>query len=183
MQMGQAEGAVSIYEKILLDDPNNNDALFGMATTYHRMGQFDEARDTYIKILTKDPNNWDALNNLMVLAGEEAPIDALKELTALELLNPEFGPIPAQIGLIYLRLNKTDEAIKNLTRAIILSPSNLAYRYNLAVILDHAGHKKQAARLYKLLLKANNMGYKLPESPQRISERLAFIASSPIMVR
>ena len=180
MKLGQMEGAAELYEKVLEKDSENKEALFGLAATYHRMGQFDEAREVYVQLLTDDPNNWSAMNNLMLLAGEESPEDALKELKELELINPEFSPIPAQIAVIYIRLNKAEEAIKYLTRAIILSPDNLAYRYNLAVILDHSGFKAPAARLYNQLLQAAKEGKELPESVHRIRERLDFINSSPL---
>lgn len=183
LRAGQVEGAAALYQQVIGMEPEHEQALFGLATTYHRSGQFEAARENYITLLSKDPNNWPALNNLMVLAGEEAPEDALKELKKLEMINPEFSPIAAQIGIIYLRLNNPEEAVKYLTRAIILSPDNLAYRYNLAVVLDNGGYKQQAARLYQQLLEAHGRGESLPESVQRIRERLAFITSSPIMVR
>lgn len=174
---GQITGAISLYKRVLEQEPENTQALFGLATSYHRGGQLEEAREVYIQLLSHDPNNWPAMNNFLVLAGEEAPEDALRELKKLEQINPEFSPIAAQIGMIYVQQGELEDGIKYLTRAVILSPDNLSYRYNLAVVLDHVGYKKQAARLYRQLLEANTKGQELPESRQTIQERLAYISS------
>ncbi|NDF12844.1 MAG: tetratricopeptide repeat protein [Proteobacteria bacterium] len=178
LRSGQTEGAIAIYKNALASDPENKDALFGLATAYHRAGQLDQARDTYIQLINKDPNNWPAMNNFLVLAGEEAPEDALRQLKQLESINPEFGPLSAQIGMIYVQQGKIEDGIKYLSRAITLSPDNLAYRYNLAVVLDHGGYKQQAARLYAQILDFNGeKGQALPESREKIRDRLAFITS------
>lgn len=177
LMVGQFEGAIATYREIVNRQPDHKEALFGLGTALYRNGQQDEARDAYLEILKLDPNHWPALNNLMVHAGEDTPQDALRELQRLEMINPEFSPIAAQIGIIYLRLNQLDNAIKYLTRAALISPENMAYRYNLAVVLDHGGYKRQAARMYKLLLDANEKGYELPESRAKIADRLTFIST------
>jgi tetratricopeptide (TPR) repeat protein len=178
LMSGQVEGAVAIYKQIVEADPGNKQGLFGLATSYHRGGQLSEARSTYIDLLKLYPDYWPAMNNFLVLASEEAPEDALKELRQLEQINPEFSPIAAQIGMVYLQLGRLPDAVKYLSRAVILAPDNLGYRYNLAIVLDHAGYKAQAIRLYQQLLAAKDEGKELPESSQRIRERLAFILSN-----
>ncbi len=178
---GQIEGAIALYRRVLDVEPNNKQALFGLATAYHRNGQSAEAREAYIKLLSLDANNWSAMNNFLVLTGEEAPESALKELQRLEQLNPEFSPIPAQIGMVYIKLGRLDDAVKYLGRAVQLTPDNLAYRYNLAVLLDHLGYRQQAARLYRQLLQAGLAGKELPESSRNIQDRLSFIASDQVI--
>lgn len=178
LMTGQLESAIDIYKNALVRDEKNTQARFGLATSFHRAGRLDDARAEYIKLLKQDKTNWPAMNNFMLLSGEEAPEDALKTLAELEQMNPEFSPIPAQIGMIYLQQNKSEEAIKYFTRAVILSPENLNYRYNLAIIMDHAGYKTQASRLYQQLLNAGEQGMELPEPKEKIRERMTYIMSS-----
>ncbi len=175
LMSGQIEGAVALYKQVVEADPQNKQGLFGLATSYHRSGQLSDARATYIDLLKIYPDYWPAMNNFLVLAGEEAPENALKELRELEQINPEFSPIAAQIGMVYVQLGRMQDAVKYLSRAVILAPDNLGYRYNLAVILDHAGYKSQAVRLYQQLLAEEEQGKDLPESRERIMERMAFI--------
>lgn len=175
LMSGQVEGAIALYKQVVEADPQNKQGLFGLATSYHRSGQLSDARATYIDLLKIHPDYWPAMNNFLVLAGEEAPENALKELRELEQINPEFSPIAAQIGMVYLQMGRMQDAVKYLSRAVILSPDNLGYRYNLAVVLDHAGYKSQAVRLYQQLLGEHEQGKDLPESRERIMERMAFI--------
>lgn len=178
MESGQLEAAAMLYKRVIYTQPENKDALFGLASVYQRTGQIPQARATYSKLLALDPANWPAMNNFLVLAAEESPDHAIEEFTRLMRTNPEFAPIPAQIGMIYYRQKKYDEAAANLIRAIQLDPANLSYRYNLAVIYDKLGRTKQAARLYQQLIEAADEGRQLPENVNKIQERLNYIRSS-----
>ncbi len=174
---GQTEGASALYKQVLEHDPQNKQALFGLAASYHKRGQLDQARDTYLQVLKLDEKYEPAINNMLMLAREEGPDEALQQLFKLEQSNPEFSPIPAQIGMLYFERNDLEQAAKYLTRAIILAPENLNYRYNLAVVLDKMGRTDQAARLYTQLIKAGAEGKELPESTDKIQERLTYIRS------
>lgn len=178
MAAGQLEVAASMYKQALYVDAENKDALFGLAVAYQRSGQLPQARSTYSKLLSIDPENWPAMNNFLVLAAQEAPDHAIEQFKRLQKVNPEFAPIPAQIGMIYFQQKKYDDAANNLQRAIQLDPSNLSYRYNLAVAYDKLGRSKQAGRLYQQLLEEGNKGKELPESADKIMERLNYIRSN-----
>lgn len=175
---GRSEDAIKIYEDVLTNDPNNNDALFGLASTYHRVGRLDLARNLYGKLLARNPNHRDGLNNFLVLLAEEAPEEALAQMQRLEEKNPGFSPIPAQMAVIYKKLGKTSQAIDKMYHALALSPENVTYRYNLAVMLDGAGERDKAAALYEQVLSAGEKGEVIPGDPQKIQQRLTFIRSN-----
>src|SRR5207237_715870 len=80
------------------------------------------------------PNNRDGWNNFLVLLADEAPQDAVPQLEKLEAGNPDFSPIPAQLAVIYQKMGDQDKASEQMMRAIRLSPENLTYRYNLAIM-------------------------------------------------
>jgi Tfp pilus assembly protein PilF len=175
---GQLAASSTIYKEILEKDPNNKDALFGLATAYHKNSQFDQARDIYTKILEKDHNNKEVLNNFLVLVSEEAPEDALIELQKLERINSDFSPIPAQIAMIYLKMNNPQKAERYLRRAVILSPDNITYKYNLAITSDRLENHRQAIRLYRQIVEAVQNGAVIPGSIENIQERLTFLEES-----
>jgi tetratricopeptide (TPR) repeat protein len=178
LMAGQTEAAIGIYKQVLVQSSKNQTALFGMATAYHRNGQFDQARQIYTELLQLDPNNIEALNNFLVLAAEESPEDALVELKKLERLNSGFSPVAAQIGMIYFRSNDLNNAARYLNRAVTLSPENVTYRYNLAVIYDKLGRYSQASALYQQVVKSAEEGRAvLPVSVLSLRERMAFIAT------
>lgn len=175
---GNPEEAISLYASVLDIDPNSVPALFGLATTYHRVGLLDEARPVYGKLLKLDPKNKDAINNFLVLVGEEAPARALEHMRYLERQNPEFSPIPAQMALLYSKLGDMPEAIRSMQRAVNISPENLVYKYNLAILCDKAQKPVEAAILYRQLLEARYRGEKIPADADQIQQRLTFLLSN-----
>lgn len=174
---GQVSAAISIYKEVLDKDPDNKNALFGLATAYHKNAQYSQAREIYTKVLKKDPNNKEVLNNFLVLVAEESPDNALIELKKLERINSDFSPIPAQIGMIYLKMERPDQAERYFRRAVILSPDNVVYKYNLAITSDRLGKDDQAKRLYKEILDAAKQGAVIPGSASAISDRLEYLES------
>ena len=175
---GQSEAAMETYKTILDNAPNNTQALFGLATLYHRARQFDKARPLYSKLLSVDPNHRDGFNNFLVLLADEAPREALVELEKLEEKNPGLSTIPAQIAVIYSKIGNEDKAIDKMFRAVSLAPENLTYRYNLAIMLDKQKNYDEAAKLYRQLIEATQRGEKIPGNIDNIQQRLTFISSN-----
>lgn len=175
---GDTDGAVRIYEEVLSIDPEEKTALFGLATTYHRLGLLDQARPVYGRLLKIDPYNVEALNNFFALVGAESPLAAIEQLELLAMDNPDFAPIQAQIALLFQKLEDYPKAIEYMVRAASISPENLAYKYNLAVLYDKQGDSARAATLYRHLLRLYDDGLDLPASPKAIQERLTFLASN-----
>jgi Flp pilus assembly protein TadD len=175
---GQSESAIDTYKVILNNSPDNAQALFGLATMYHRARQFDKARPLYAKLLTVDPQHRDGFNNFLVLLADEAPHEALVELEKLEEKNPGFSTIPAQLAIIYQKTGEPDKAIDKMFRAVSLAPENLTYRYNLAIMLDKQKNYDEAAKLYRQLVEASARGEKSSVNIEKIQQRLTFISSN-----
>lgn len=173
--VGQTAAAISIYKDVLEREPNNRDAMFGLATAYHKNSQFEQARKIYTDILKKEPADKEALNNFLVLVAEEAPEDALIELEKLERINSDFSPIAAQIAMINLRLGHPDKAARYLRRAILLSPENISYKYNLAVIYDSMEKEAQALQLYHKVIEAVRAGAVINGSVDQVLQRASYL--------
>ena len=175
---GQSEVAIATYKRVLDNEPNNKNALFGLATAYHRGGQIELARPVYAKLLTVDPENRDGLNNFLVLLADEAPEEALGELQKLAERNPQYSALPAQIAIIYQKLGQYDKAGDYMLRAIEMEPESIAYRYNFAIILDKQHKYDEAAALYRQIIEASQRGEVVPGDIQKIQQRLTFISSN-----
>ena len=63
-------------------------------------------------------------------------------------------------------------------RAVALSPENLTYRYNLAILMDKQKNYDEAARLYRQLIEASQRGEVIPGNVSNIQQRLTFISSN-----
>lgn len=178
LMAGNTTEAVRVYRDILSVEPNNQEALFGLAATLHRLGVTDKARPLYARLLQINPQHREALNNYLSIAGDEAPQQALLELEQLRLRNPDFSPIPAQMGSLYARMGQFSQARSMMMTAIQLAPENLVYQYNLAVMLDRQGEYADASALYGALLKAKQNGAALPVDADKIQKRYNFLSNN-----
>lgn len=178
LMAGNTTEAINTYRDILSVEPNNQEALFGLAATLHRLGVTDKARPLYARLLQVNPQHREALNNYLSIAGDEAPQEALLELEQLRLRNPDFSPIPAQMGSLYARMGQFSQARSMMMTAIQLSPENLVYQYNLAVMLDQQGEYADASALYASLLKAKQSGATLPVDADKIQKRYNFLSNN-----
>lgn len=174
---GETEVAVRIYKDILNVDPTNEEALFGLAATYHRTGQTDNARPLYGRLLKQNPAHREALNNFLMLVSNEAPQEALNELSNLEQRYPTFSPIPAQMSILYERLGQPEVARSKILRAIELSPENWVYKYNLAIMLDRQGEYAGASDIYKELISASLQGEHMPMDMKALQARYNYISA------
>jgi tetratricopeptide (TPR) repeat protein len=175
---GNQEEAIEMYKQVLAGSPRNRLALFGLATTYHRAGQLTLARPLYGRLLAIDPNNEEGLNNFLVLLADESPLEALEEMKKLQRTHADFSPLPAQMAVVYEKIGDYDQAVTSMKHAIELSPENIKYRYDMAVILDRRGNWEEAAAYYQQLLTAYDRGEKIPAKAEEIQERLTFIRSN-----
>lgn len=149
---GDFHAALASYEAVLEEDPRSLQALLGRAAALHKLRRLDEARLAYERVLAADSNNREALTNLLAIIAAAAPQEALSRLTALERTAPGFTPVLAQIALVYGQMGADAEAIAYLEKAVAQDPSNLTYRYNLAILLDRAGQRAAAAQAYQAVL-------------------------------
>ncbi len=129
-------------------------------------------------LLRLEPDNREALNNFLALVGEESPGAAIIQLEKLEAANPDFSPIPAQLSILYERIGQKENAIGEMVKAVTLSPENLVYKYNLAILYDRNDKIPEAIMVYRQLLAAHERGQQLPSDYKSIQERLTFLASN-----
>lgn len=175
---GDTTLANSIYEAILNNHPNNQDALFGYATLNQRLENKRRARAIYGRLLRLNPKHTEGLNNFLALVIEESPTEALPYLQALIKNNPKFAPAYAQIAGVYQHLNDAERARRAMSNALSLDPDNLVYRYNYAVLLDEQKHYKAASELYLSLIRASLQGQPIPADADQIQQRLRFIQTA-----
>jgi len=178
LMAGDSEQAVEIYQSILAVNPQNQDALFGLAATYQRAGEANKARLLYEALLKINSHHREALNNYLVLISAESPEPALYELQKLAERNPDFSPLIAQIALLYEKLGEPGLARREMLRAIAISPENLVYKYNLAVMMDRQQQRADAIALYQLLIDASLRGESVPVPVAEIQNRLTYLQTA-----
>jgi tetratricopeptide (TPR) repeat protein len=175
LNQGLDEMAIHLYKKAIKQDPDNITAMFGLAATYQKNMQLPQARSVYNKLLKQDPYHKAALKNYMSLIARDNPRTAINTLQELSVINPQYAPVHAQIGKLYINQGNKEAAIAPLVRAIQMEPNSPEHRYRLAVTLDKLNQHKKAAKLYMQTLQLYNKGQTLPITARSIQERITYI--------
>jgi tetratricopeptide (TPR) repeat protein len=151
---GELAAARGEYLRAQQDDPNNTDALHGLAAIALRENKPEQAAATYRKILEINPQDAVALAALLDLRGQANPADAEDELKSLTAAQPELAAPELSLGNLYARQGRWPEAQQAYFRAYTAEPDNPDLLYNLAVSLEHLRQPKLAAQYYAQALAA-----------------------------
>lgn len=171
---GYNEAAVDLYKRILRKQPQNYYIKFGLAAVYQEMGQFKQAKPLYLQLLKQVPDDAKVINNLLNLIIEETPYEAAYLLTDLADKNPKSAYINAQTGIAYQNIQDYQHAYEFLTKATELEPTNVQYRFNLAVVLDKNNQYRAAITNYRMVL--SNYSTDLGEDTnQIILKRISYL--------
>jgi Tfp pilus assembly protein PilF len=153
-QAGDFAAARDAYEMLLAGDPNNLDALHGMAAISLRQGKAVDASQYYRRALDADPR--DVLAQVWLIGMQER-IDPLLAETRLKLLlssQPELFYASFALGNLYASQHRWREAQAAYFSAYSVEPGDPDILFNLAVSLDQLRQAEQAAHYYRQALLA-----------------------------
>ncbi|MBQ7552521.1 MAG: tetratricopeptide repeat protein [Rickettsiales bacterium] len=145
----QYELAIMYYKKALKNNNGNNEAKFGLATTYYMLMQYDQAIEIYSDLIINRYAREKVVNNLLFALQHKAYKDALDVLLYINDNSKGYSDILAQIGLIYVHLGDTNKALSALNRANELAPSNALVSYNLGIVYDKQNNYDYAKHFYE----------------------------------
>jgi Tfp pilus assembly protein PilF len=145
---GDDAGAKAAYEKVLVIDPKNIDALSGLAVIAQRSGNPARATDYYLQILDADPKNPVALGGLINLQSRMDPLEAETRVKQALSAQPDSPALNFSLGNIYARSKRWGDAQQFYFKATTGDPSNPDYLFNLAVSLEQLRQPKLAATYY-----------------------------------
>ncbi len=128
--------------------PNEPGPLIRMAMTYEASGKKDSTEALYKKIIALEPNNFVALNNLAyILVTNNGDIDlALTYVQKAKQYAPNHPDIDDTLGLIYIKKNQNDNAIRIFRELLAKKPGNVIWRIHMADALFNKGDKLQARK-------------------------------------
>lgn len=149
---GDTGTAQQLYHKALQQEPNNRDALLGMAAISLKHKQSGQAAAYYGKLLDLDPADPDALAGLIGLQGQSDPAQSESRLKKVLMQNPQADAAHFALGNLYAQQSRWAEAQQSHFRAYSSVPGNADYAFNLAVSLDHLNQGKLALDYYQRAL-------------------------------
>lgn len=174
LKLGRYEAALEIYQTLYEKNRKDPRVLMGVAVALQRMGNFDASIAAYQELLDIQPKNVEAEINMLGLMSEKYPAVALRRLEEMRKEKPSELGVVAQLAVTQAQLNNTQEALKYLAVAASMQPQNPGHVFNMAIIADRAGNRKEAVRFYEQALEMDSIyggGRGLPRDI--IFERLA----------
>jgi tetratricopeptide (TPR) repeat protein len=171
-QRGDYVTAAQGYRQVLAKDPNNRDALLGMAATSQQQGMDEAAQRYYRQLLVLDPRDPTAHAALSTYSqGDSGATESrLKKLLAEQ---PRAAALHFALGNLYAEQTSWGDAQQYYFNAYSLEPTNAQFAFNLAVSLDHLGQGKLAAQHYRQALQldsSGNSGFDHAQAEQRLNE-------------
>jgi Flp pilus assembly protein TadD len=157
IKLGRYEAALEIYNSLHAKNRRDPNVLMGRAVALHNLGRTEEAIRAYEELLDIRPKNVEARVNMLGVLGQKYPAVALQRLLKLREESPDHVGIVAQIAVVQAQMARYDEAIRYLGVAASMEPNNASHVYNMAVIADRAGNKKEAIRFYEDALEVDTL--------------------------
>ncbi|MFO0901356.1 MAG: tetratricopeptide repeat protein [Pirellulales bacterium] len=175
-QQGQTAAAMQQFQQALLTEPNNADAYYNLAASYHRMGvqnndrqSMTQAENLYNQCLDRDENHADCHRGLAVLLVETDRSDrAFALLQNWTARNPRSADARIELARLYEEFGDSETAKNNLQQALQLDQNNARAWAALGRLREEAGDPAQALANYQRSLQINR-------SQPAIAQRVAML--------
>jgi tetratricopeptide (TPR) repeat protein len=132
------------YQDVLKHEPNNHEAIRGLARIYTRMADFDRAREVYTKALAKSPRDPELWHDLGMMYNRKKDWgEGIRCFQKGLEADPENQRCLKALGFTLARLGQAEQSVQYLTRAM---GSVAVANYNVALMLLHLGEQELAAQ-------------------------------------
>ncbi len=153
-ERGELATARLEYESVLKSEPQNLDALHGMAAISVRENRPDAAEHFLRQVLIADPQDANAIAGLINLRGHLNPAAAESRLRGVAAAQPELAAPAFALGNLMASQSRWEEAQQAYFKAYSAEPGNPDILFNLAVSLEHLRQNKLARQYYGLAIEA-----------------------------
>jgi Tfp pilus assembly protein PilF len=149
---GDLARARNDYQQVRRNDPDNRDALLGLAAVETQAKHYDAADRFYTRLLELDPRDAHAQAGLIGLRGQVDPLAAESRLKNMIAAQPDASFLHFTLGNQYAAQGRWAEAQQAYFQAYASDPEHPDFAYNLAISLDRMHQTKPALEYYRRAL-------------------------------
>lgn len=156
MMNGELTQAKALCQKLLVDKPNNVEALFQLGSIHLLEKQYEESSRQYKRVLMLDPGHIDANNNLGAIYLEyykdyNAAEDCFRKVIAI---NPRYVNGLMNLGNVNLARCRLDDAEAFFRKALEVDPNNGAVLNNLGSLCVRRDGRRESVPYYRKALES-----------------------------
>lgn len=156
---GETDEAATEFDRALALDPQNIDALLGLASVASARGNLVQAEHLAKLALATNPDSPTAMATLASVRVEAGDLDeAIRLYREAVDLEPSSPPLLIGLGDGLQRAGKYPEAEEIFERALALDPDSIVARYNLGVTAFQQGREEEAIAHYEAALALDPRG-------------------------
>lgn len=155
-QQGDYDAAGRLYQQVLRSEPNNRDAMLGLASVYVKQANIPMSQTLYARLLELNPRDAVARAGLLDTSRGDDPLRQETELKAMISAYPSVAPLSFALGNLYATQNRWNEAqgayfdaLLSAKSAINAGPVSPDYAFNLAVSLERLNQQRAALEYYR----------------------------------
>ena len=141
-RIGNKEKAIWGYKESLRANAGYDEIYYNMATVLAQTGRTDDSIDEYTRAIYINPvslESYNALGTIFLQRGEPYLKAALKLFEQCALLFPDNKDVLNNLGYIYTKTGKHEEATKIYKKALDIDPDFDIARKNLKISLERTG--------------------------------------------
>ena len=183
---GKPADAIREYQRVLAQDPRDQNALNIIGDLYSRMNNPAEAiryytklADVYVKegFLVRGIAMFKKISKL-----DSHDINAMERLADLYTMQGLLSEARAQylqLAEIYLKGNQAPQAMQIMQKVLDLDPENIKIQERLAGLYERHGQPIEAAKVYRRMAERLLAEDQVPESLQRLEKAVALAPDHP----
>jgi Flp pilus assembly protein TadD len=163
-QQARYQDAVREFQTATYEDPNDADAYYNIAATYHRIGKLErrpsdlsQAERYYNLCLDRNPNHTECYRGLAVLLAEQnRKDDAFRLVEGWVQRQPALADAKIELARLNDEYGNRQAAQELLNEALVCDPNNPRTLTALGKLREDAGDKAQALVNYQRSLAEDN---------------------------
>jgi tetratricopeptide (TPR) repeat protein len=159
MVRGNHDEALKTLDDGLARNPDNVVLMLGVALVYQYVGDYEKAIDEYDQILKRQPRVDVAANNLASLLTDYRKDQASHERAlnlALRFADSNVPYFLDTLGWAYYKVDKADQGLPLLKKAVDDAPEATILRYHLALAQIKNGDKADAKKNLEMVVKSSD---------------------------